>query len=366
MRSCVALPLVAVLLAGHASSQGYMGLRGILLAQFGPGDLVLNKPLLDAIASEPAYVAELRQTLGETCSVDSIATDLPAPHLAGTFQIHLLIELSVRGALSDELQGKAVDAVVSHMKSRLEQLLYVQPLEQLTKRREELSRHHAELQAQRARLVARAAAATSNVAALQQHKRELEQQLLAARLDVATEKRGRDHLEKMLNTSTARRDETHEQIARRNAELTIQMGRLNDLTTRVETTSKEENERRRADIANLQAGVQAIRSAIDQLEEQAKDQQRMLAVVLEQMPTSALAIQRTDARLQGLEEEQKALAEKLDAAEALSAEAGQCEAEAERLQIDISVSMGLLTEIQGKLARLQPVHYELVRQPAIR
>ena len=97
MRTHFALSLVAVLLAGPATAQeSPESLRGILLAQFGPGDLVLNKPLLDAIASELACVAELQKALGEAlASVRSIVTDLPVAHLAGTFQIHLVVDVNL-------------------------------------------------------------------------------------------------------------------------------------------------------------------------------------------------------------------------------------------------------------------------------
>ena len=141
MRLPMTLPLLAMLFAGPAGTQEFReSLRAILITQFGPGDLVLNKPLLDAMVSEPACVAELQKALGEAfASVRPIVTDLPAAHLAGTFQIHLFVDVNIRGSQT-ELRDKAVDAVVSHLKHRLDQLLYTQPLEELTKRREELRR----------------------------------------------------------------------------------------------------------------------------------------------------------------------------------------------------------------------------------
>ena len=360
MRLHLPLYLVAALLAPPSWAQEKQGktdwhIQAVLLVQFGPGDLVLNAPLLDAMTSEPACRNELQRVLsGVLLGITSIRTELPVAHLAGTFQIHLETALQVKSPLSADQQDAAIDAIVGHLKRRLDQVLYEQPMQNLTKRRDELDRRHTELQTQRAQLLARAEAAT----ALRQHSAALEQQLLSARIDVATETRGRELIEKMIAESTARRDDTRAKIARRNAELTALMARLSEETESMKQADAPAYEKKRAAVVALQAEVQASRSAADQLEEIAKDEQRMLGVLLEQLPNSALATQRATARLQSLLEEQKSLEERqADVSSARSAEA-----DAERLQIDISVIRTMLTEIQGKLARLQPVLYELVRQ----
>jgi chromosome segregation ATPase len=346
------------------SAQQFQEINAVLLVQFGPGDLVLNAPLLDAMASERACRNELNRVLnGPLQEIGAIRTTMPAPHAAGTFQIHIAAQLAVRNQLSADQQDAAVDAIVAHLKRRLDQVLYEQPMQSLTKRRDELDRRHTELQAQRAALLARAEAVTTTVTTLQQHKTALEQQLLSARIDVATETRGKEIVEKMIAESTARRDDLREKVAHRNAELagrsaelTALMGRLNGTAT--EGMSVQEG---KAAIATIQAEIQGLRSKLDLLDELAKDEQRMLAVWLEQLPSSALATQRANARLQSLVEEQKSLEERQSGASAARTEATQYEANAERVLIDITVTRTMLTEIQGRLARLQPVQYELLR-----
>ncbi|HZN38714.1 MAG TPA: hypothetical protein VFD82_07915 [Planctomycetota bacterium] len=367
MRSHLPLSLVAAILAPLSSAQEPVNqsIRAVLLVQFGPGDLVLNVPLLDAMTREPACRNELQRVLsGPLVEITRIGTGLPAPHMAGTFQIHVETDLAVRSQLSTDQQDAAIDAIVGHLKHRLGQVLYEQPMVQLTKRRDELDGRHAELQAQRAALLACAEGCTTTVTTLRQHKSALEQQLLSARIDVATETRGKELVEKMIAESTARRDDLRDKIARRNAELAARNAELTALMGRLTGTATEgmSVQEGKAAITTMQVEIQALRSRLDQFDEIARDEQRMLAVWLEQLPSSALATQRATARLQSLEEEQKSLEKRQTDASSARTAATQYEANAERFQIDIAVTRTMLTEIQGKLARLQPVQYELVRQ----
>ena len=365
MRSHLPLAMVVALAALPLPAQELddVYLKAVLLVQFGPGDLVLNSALLEAMTNEPSCLHDLKRALGDALvDVQRIEVQLPAAHLAGTFQLHVVPTLTIKGQWSDQQRDIAIDTIVAHLKRRLDEVLYDEPTRQLTTRRDELLRRHADLQGQRAVLVARAEAATANMATLQRQREALEQQLLATRLEVATETRGKEHLEKLHAESTAHREEVQAEIVRQNMDLITLQRRLNDLSRRLETAPKDENEKLRTEVGAIPDELQAKRTAIDHFKEVAADQQRMHAVVLEQLPASALATLRANARLQSLSEEGKALEERLAKAAAERAQAGHYEAEAERLQIDIAVGRTLLTEIQGKLARLQPVHYELLRQ----
>ncbi|HEX5052225.1 MAG TPA: hypothetical protein VFZ65_10665 [Planctomycetota bacterium] len=347
----------------------------VVILQCGATDLVVNQPLLEAIAAEPACHDGLRAALGDAMQrVNSVAIQLPAPHAAGTFQLHLTAQLSMRGPWTGQQQDAAVDAIFAHLQRRLGMLLYEEPKQQLQGRRDELERRHAELLAERDALLARGAAASRHVEALRQQQTALAQQLLAGRIEVATEESGVEQIERLRKEYIERRDQLTSQVAKQDAEQDALHAKLEELEARLATASSGRNgkpddpaapgdarELARM-LADQRAAWQAFRRTSGAAAAALTDVDHMLTVTLEQLPVSTLSTQRARARLQCLETEQKRVAEQLAQAEDERAAAARSEAEAERLGIDLTVCKTLLIEVQGKLARLQPVRYELLHQ----
>lgn len=360
------LPLLGAALAMPSLAQQLD--LGVLVVQHGPGDLVLNAPLLDAIANEPQCVDAVRKALGDNAgSLAGVATQLPAPHPAGTFQVHIVARL----VCTEQQRDVIVDAIVAHMRQRLDQMLFAQPAEQCKKRRDELTGHLADLLTRRAEMQARIDAATIAGSEVAQRRSALEQQLVGARLDLATQQRAHEQLEKLraqyadlreqVRAEEQRLSVDHKQNRQRYELIEVKMRDLAE-PAKADPTKAEEVKRLRVVYDDISAALTAASQQTDIVHEKANDVQRMLTVILEQMPTNMLDLQRAHARLDALAAEQKQLQELAAAAARARTDAAHFDTQAERVAIEISVTKTMLIEIEGKLARLQPVRYELLRR----
>lgn len=367
MRTFPNLPLtIACALATLTTLPAQKNVDAVLFVRYGAGDLVLNRPLIDALLREPGVSARLREALGETFSQAEFTGESPAPHLPGTFQVQLRGTVHA-GQWSNELHDAAVDAVVAHLQQRLTLLLHDEPRQQLSQRRDELRRRCADLASTRSALVQKQETAADRVGSLQQQWSQLEQQLLATRLDLATEERAKTHLELTANSHRSRLDallgEAKKQ-RRERADLTVETATLQQRLGKLQQEPPPKPDTTRADmmleLTTLQQRLDLLGQESELQQARCDEQRRLLTATLEQWPALELSFERCKARAQGLEEElkgrQKQLAEAQDELRRATAE------QTEELNIDLTVCRSLMNEVQGKLGRLEPVRVEVVRQ----
>lgn len=377
MRTPSRLPWCAAFaLAAAVSAQQDCSQSAVLIVQFGPGDLVLNEPLLVAILDDPALETEVRRLGGSVVNnFDGIGVALPAPHTAGTFQIHFGIDLNGPGPLPRATADAIVDAVAGHLEKRLDLLLFEQPRRQLTARADELKKRHEALLHEQAEVDARTAGAAAEAESLHKLRAELAEQTLAVRLELATEQRAIEHLEKLAAQHRERRDALRTdkarldtEIAARQREAGLAQAQIDGLLRAAEqrggasADQQAQIQKLRSQLADLEAQTTEVRHRQDRADEQLADLHETLARTFEQLPASTLAIQRAQARLAGLAAEQQHLDERAARAAAQRADGAALAARAEQLRIDVTVCRTLLTEVQGRLGRLEPVRYELLRR----
>lgn len=365
-----ALPLLFVA-ALTAAAPCQEAPQGTVLVQGATGDVVLNKPLLDAIVQEPSCLDAVRAALPSVRDATPY-TDLPAPHLAGTFQVFVNVDYALdsagSAALSPEQRRKLLDIVVAHLKKRLDSVIVLEPRELLESRRAELQRRHRELQSRQAESQARLDTSTAHLQSARRRGDELQTQLAAARLDVAVEQRAQAQVEQLHRKHVAQRDELlaerEKRVAQR-GELMLGTAKLNEqlnaLVVSDNAKSRQaEIDKIQADLRTANAAAEEIGRTIDAANERLAEQQRMLTAVLDQLPTTAIALHRALARVDALTGQAKQAEEALTAAESARRDCADLGAEADQAGIDLTVTKSLLVEVEGKLARLQPLRYQVL------
>ncbi len=362
-------PLAVLLLAGLAQSQEQEA-HFTILVQNAIGDVVLNQPLVAAILGEPACHDELRRALGgPLTSVRGIAVDMPTAHLAATYQIHVYVDVDYKAAWTQEVQNLTMDVVVAHLQKQLDALFYREPQAHLAARRNELNARHGELQAKRSHLLAQIESQQAALDQCRQRRLGIDVQVAAVQLELATEQHALTHLHKLRSEHTLLRDRLRQQSLELQLEHVATEARMADLSTQLLSLRSRGNEvGAREEVAKLgalleQHGKQVRSSATSRqtAESELADTQRMLSVVLEQVPINALALQRVQARSAALDEQRKAVTDDLARCDHKQVEMAQVQAESEQIGIDISVSKTLLIEVVGKLTRLQPPQYRVLR-----
>lgn len=346
---------------------------GVLLVRHGAGDLVLNKPLLDALLREPALEARLRELTTDRGHPIPVHSDLPAAHLPGTFQVHL--RGTMIAAEWDAAQAeRALDATVAHLHQRLSFLLHDQPRAELEALARELRQRCEELGARRARRQQQCEAAAERVASLEARLREAERELQAVRIDAATDERAAKELEHLAREHRQRREElaaTHARMAARVRALEERLAHLSQEAQEVEAQLRPGTDATplRNRLTDLRRDAGKVAEELDQLRaereaaaREAADAERVLAAALEQLPATTLALQRARVRAASLEAQQRLHAEELAAARDEAARQFAAGEGIEQDSIDLTVHRALLTEVQGKLARLEPVRFELLRE----
>ncbi len=363
----LALPLAVLLAARLAPPQGPSA-RATVLVLCAPGDVQLNHQLVNAVLGESECAAAVRSAAPAGAGDARITAALPANQAAGTFQILVDVQIALREPASDEQNAKIVDAAIAHLRKRVDAMLYQQPLEQAEARSAALEKRHLDLQIRHAELRARTA---SDEAALQRATKvagDLRTQLANAQLEASIEERSRTQLDRMLQEQTARRDDCRSQLEKLAAQRVALEAKISSLNNQLSGTRYGGDaanqatalEQLRADIAETTIALRALSAAQDRSNERMNDVQRMLTIVFEQLPTATLALQRAQARVEVLHEQGKHADDELAVTEARCRESARVEAEAERVAIDIAVIKTLLLEVQGKLARLTPVQYQVL------
>ena len=197
----------------------------------------------------------------------------------------------------------------------------------------------------------------------------LEQLSLTARLELATEQRANEYLERLRAEYSARRDvlrQERDTIDRQQEQMQCDLSAMNQ---RISTLPTNGTNQQQAELKELRDQCSVLQARLTEhsgdqhrLATALADVQDLLARTLEQLPTNTLALQRARARLDSLDAERKVLEARAAQSAAMGDARARFESQAEQLQIDITVCRTLLTEVQGKLGRLEPVRYELLRQ----
>ncbi|MBL8735952.1 MAG: hypothetical protein JNL12_05935 [Planctomycetes bacterium] len=342
------------------------GVYFTLLLHVPTGDIVLNKPLLDALLGEPDLHDALKAAFGDAFgSIRETDATLPAPHMAGTFQVHVWLRLAGMSPFGDAERARVTDTVVAHLCSRLEAMLVTEPSKRLLERRDQLGARMQLLQREQAALVDDKEQAIL-LAEKQRRSEAVAEQLTAARIELATALSTQQRLDRMQNEHTQLRDklgQERDEVLELRKRLRIRLDALESTLAELQRSShakREEVDARKAELAAIAAEDQALGKKIDATNERTGDIDRILVAVLEQVPAQALAVQRAEARLAALQQELKAAPS--PEAEALVRERMHADtAKLERLSIDLAVTKTLLTEVEGQLARLQPMQWRLLR-----
>ena len=344
-------------------------INSVLIVQSGPNDIVLNKHLLDALLAEPELETELRRTFDQRLlGIDQIWAGLPAPHAAGTFQVHLNAELLVDGEWTRKEQDAATQAMVKHLMQRLDNLLFVQPAKRLRNRKDQLQQRFRELSHERIALQHKHRQLERRVADLEQQSAQATDRLRQARVVAMTERGEQQSIKSLRARYDSERHNRQDKLrrlrltqARLEGELKQARARLSTLNFMTEAQRSKLEAELLAECQHVESSLEETQVSLQFAEQELAELQGQLAVTLERLPPSVLAAQRAELEQQTLARDYDKLALELEQSrqDLLDVKAGGVAVE--QLDIDISVCRSLLIEVQGRLERLVPVHYELLR-----
>jgi chromosome segregation ATPase len=233
--------------------------------------------------------------------------------------VGIAAQVEAPAELTQEQADKVIDVVVAHLRHRLDAMLYERPREQLSARRDELQKRHQELQHRQADLRARVDAVAAKHQFAKQRADESQAQLAAATLDVAIEQRAQAHIERLQAHHSAMRDDCRAQADKlgiQHSEIESKVQMLNVQSVGPNngadaTARKAELDKLRAEVAAANGELRELTMSLEHAKERKQDVQRMLTIILEQMPVNAVALQRARARVDALTEQAKATAVEL-------------------------------------------------------
>jgi hypothetical protein len=367
------LPPLAVSLALLAATSAVplpaqQQLRATLLLTGPAGDVVLNAPLLDAILAETACHEAVRKAVPDVTRVFDVRAQSSVAHLPGAFQAELTADVGVKAALSADARGKVLDTIVGHLMQRLDATVVREPREQLAARLNELLQRQHEVVARHAALRTQVDAADERLRTARERHAAITAQLTEARITLVTEQGASAHLRALRDELTNARSKRRMELEQLTEEHAVHEARAQDIAQQVRAAEDRPAAGPREDLAKLRLELQsrtaAVRGrtlALDAAREQLADGQRVLSIVLEQLPVSELAVRRAEARTGALlaqREQQDAL---LAETEKQRAALAGSHAEAEQLGIETTVLRSLLAEAQGKYARLFPLRVQVLR-----
>jgi DNA repair ATPase RecN len=326
--------------------------------------------LVTPILREPEVEAAVRKIVGDRLrAYRGIGTDV-RPATAGRCQVTFTVNLEGTEAWPQATLDAIVDAAFAHLRGRMVRLLHDEPLRLLLERRDECLREREEHLREHAALQQRWDAIDAEVAQSRARAAELDQQRLAVQIDLATEQRAHEFLERrceeLLAQREARREHKQKIVLLRpqdDPDRNLLDLRLTKLGSTTPTTKEQvaEIEQLREQLRALNAKFSAHARELDAANEQLADVQDQLTRCLEQLPTSTLALQRARARLEAIDAVQQQLDKRLASALAQRDQLLPQLARAGQLQLDLEVGRSVLAELHGRLARLEPVRCELLR-----
>ena len=369
MRTRCSLPwLLATALAGGLPAQESkdVSVGASVVVQFGNTDPGLD-PLVGTILQEPEVETAVRKIVGPTVVWEHVGTS--GTLRANSYHEKFLVNLRGPSELPLATQDAIIDAVFGHLARRLTELTYDEPRRLLQQREAELAARHEQLTREHAELRARTSRTDEELAALRKLAEVVAHDLQLVQLDLATEEHATRFLEKARAEQVDVRAQLRERKATVDALATGQLRRLESLNTRFRSpgpqpTPAEQAEQKAlgGELRTLQEELAGTRREQTQLDENLADVQDQLTRNLEQLPTSALALQRARARLAALEDRQKQLDGRRNDAMAMLQQGAEATARAELVRIDLDVCRTLLTEVRTRLGRLEPMRCQLLRQ----
>lgn len=348
-----ALAALAPPLAAQAQQ---LEIEAMVLIRHGPGQAP-DAALLQAAVGEPACAEAARSmdaavTRVVRIEVGSLATT------DTTTRLRLVAAIETSEPLSDERCTRVIGVVGTHMQARLEALWFGDSREQLAGQRDELRARQRDLAERRATLQERLARAAAGDGALQR-QRDLEQQLANASLELAIEESTLRQLEQLRNDLTKARAEATEVAALRVAALEQQLGKSFEQLALAARGDAKDVQSLAAQIEQLKAALQDLR-ARGATPERADDAQRMLTVVLEQLPVHTIALGRARARVDALTAHCKDATAAAAAAAAERRDAAPLAIDLEQLDGDAAVTRELLLDVQTRLAQLRPIRWQML------
>lgn len=357
-RFLLTLSLATLSAAGHAPAQSFA-----LLLRHGPGDLVLNGDLVTAIAAEPAVGEKLRTLLGdELLGLGGISIVLPGGQPPGTVQMHGFIDASTAHSTDAAMQQKIVDTVVGHLMQRLTFLLFDEPAGDLRQQSDELQQRIAELSVRQATLACEGQQVRSAAAAAQQAQADATAKARELQLRLRTTASELDQLEKLDQDLKRRRDETQAKrddlVAQRDALLR----EIADLKQAIAGAGKQAAPPQlleRTEQAYRRAAV--IDAAQADLDAKLQDVRNSLLTIQSRLPDAVLMQVRLRTEFEVSEQLTAHLAAEQQRLDQALQESFRKQADLQRTTIDLDVAKQILTETQGKLARLRPLRWELIR-----
>ena len=296
-------------------------------------------------------------------------------HSADYFQMHLLVQLTAARPLEPAERKGAIDAIVDVATRRLDALLYQGPAERLSKQRDQLRIRMEQLAVERAEHLGDSEDLAAAANSLQGRRDSLQAQRLETRQTLATETRLHEYLVEQRAIYRKAQEELRDryqhldgkvaELEARVAELGSQVAELGGRQPADSQAAKETA----AAIQGLQAQLRSVEAERrgftverDRLQQTAQEELRIQTVSLEQLPQTAITLQRARARQDSLDQEDKQLAVEAAELKARARSAMVREAAAEQLLVDQTITRELLAEVQGKLARLTTVQVDLLRR----
>lgn len=336
-----------------------------VVVQFGTTDPGLD-PLVGTILQEPEVETAVRKIVGPTVVWEQVGTS--GTLRANSYHDRFLVNLRGPSKLPRDTQDAIVDAVFGHLARRLTELTYDEPRRLLQQREAELAARHEQLTRDHAELRARTTRTDEELAALRKLAEVVAHDLQQAQLDLATEERAIQFLEKARAEQFDLRANLRSRKATADALASGILQRLDGLNIRLRpltgTTPAEQAERKALaeELRGLQVELEPVRREQAQLDENLAEVREQLSRNLEQLPTSALTLVRARAQVAALEDRQEQLEKRREESLALLQQGAEVTARAELVRIDLDVCRTLLTEVRTRLGRLEPMRCQLLRQ----
>ena len=369
-RSVPVALLCAALAAGHltppagAQTEQAHPVTAVVIVRCPPGDLVLNRHLVDALLKEAGLAKRVGKALGdESAELGEVSVGMPGEHGPGTYQLHISTLVGTKGEWSSKRADRATDAILKHLRNRLDALIYEEPRARLRGRQEQLRRQFAQLEERIQQLRQAQRDGTRQSDQLRADAAAVADQLLQARVELSTETEALRHLAQLRDLNTERRDRLRAERAASAQQIT----RLRNDAMKVtqEASRGDLDENRRAELRDrldrLTAELRANENEMELRDQMTTDVQGVLTAALEQLPQCELKLQRARARADSLEQRQRRVEQLLvQQRETGSKLRGQTSRLAE-LEIDLEITREQIIETRRRLARLAPVAFDVVR-----
>lgn len=367
LHPCAALTALLALLPAQEREPGAVDndLGARLLIRGGLASVQVNDAMIGSLLGGADLVALLRQQHGDLvrdCRLGN--TWMGGGHGDGVREIGIGLVLTTSPEPTRAQFASMRKAIVDQLRQQLTEVLFELPRRELEQEAAELQHRLRQLALEHSQRPLEDLGAIQS--SLQQQRQNLLAQQAEVRVTLATESKVRDHLH---HQRDRHRIELAELVARRNA-LREHTRKLEDeidrLRAQIAALGNQPDEARKAlpalvtNLGEIEAEHREVAREAERREGALSELHRISAHLFEQLPAVELLLVRTEARRQSLADE----AARLDRATAelrkRQQEAAREAAESELLRLQVDVTRERLAEVQAQLARLRPVHVDLL------